>query len=151
MRYNIFETVVGFIVLLVAIGGLYYLYLRGYNSREAESYYLKANFQDVTGVSEGSSVQIAGVKIGSVDRLELDKENYLAKITLELDSSVKLPTDSSAKIISENLLGHKVVEIIPGGDDEFLATGEYIEDTTSALNLEKIINKFIMQPQKFSN
>ena len=84
-----------------------------------------------------------GVKVGSVKSLEIDSKTYQAKAVLFIDAKIKLPTDSSAAIVSEGLLGGKYIALDPGADSEMLKDKGVITQTESSVNLETLLNKFL--------
>lgn len=143
MSRHILETIVGAIVLIVAI----YFFSSAYQKsgvNVGETYYpVKATFNDVTGIGIGSDVRIGGVKIGAVEALSLDKQTYQAVLTMSIEEDIKLPQDSSAAIIGESLLGGKFVSLSPGGSDTMLKAGGMIEYTQSSVSLEQLLGKFI--------
>ena len=139
---NYFEIIVGTFVLFCAI----FFFVTSFNSAKVGTsggYRIIAKFDNVDGISGGSDVKIAGVKIGSVINQNLDEKDFRATLTLNIEDQVKLPTDSSVKISSEGLLGSKYLAITPGGDDENLADGDEIEYTQSSVNFEDLLGKFI--------
>jgi phospholipid/cholesterol/gamma-HCH transport system substrate-binding protein len=88
---------------------------------------------------------MAGVTIGKVTAIDLDRDSYTGRVTLSLDDSVdNLPTDSTASILTAGLLGEKYVGISVGGDEEVLVDGATIYDTQSSLVLEDLIGKFLL-------
>jgi phospholipid/cholesterol/gamma-HCH transport system substrate-binding protein len=88
---------------------------------------------------------MAGVTIGKVTAIDLDRDSYTGRVTLSLDDSVdNLPVDSTASILTAGLLGEKYVGISVGGDEEVLADGDTIYDTQSSLVLEDLIGKFLL-------
>jgi phospholipid/cholesterol/gamma-HCH transport system substrate-binding protein len=60
-----------------------------------------------------------------------------------LSSSVQLPTDTNAKIVSESLLGGMVVVLEPGADKKMIATGGEIANTQDSIPLTELIAKFV--------
>lgn len=142
MRRNVFETVIGALVLAVAAWFLYFSYTRS-GVRDVGGYPVMARFDRVDGIDSGSDVRMSGIKIGTVVGQELDPETYLAILKLEIDPRVKLPDDSSAEIVSAGLLGSRYLALVPGGSDSMLEPGGEIRFTQSAVSLEQLIGKFV--------
>ncbi len=142
MKRNVIETVLGAVVLVVAIVFLGFSYSAA-NIGNVDGYDITADFTGTGGLNIGDSVQISGVKVGSVAKIELKSEDYMARVTMEIDDSVKLPDDTSAFISSESLLGGKYLELQPGGSEEMLGSGGHIEYTQAPQNLEQLLGKFI--------
>ena len=105
-------------------------------------YQVTAVFPSVAGLKVGALVEIAGVEVGRVKSLNLD-EDYQAQIVLDIDWGIDLQEDSIASIKTKGLLGEKYVEIVPGGEDEFIENGGKIQDTEPPIDLEELISKFI--------
>ncbi|MDX2072816.1 MAG: outer membrane lipid asymmetry maintenance protein MlaD [Alphaproteobacteria bacterium] len=142
MQKNIVETLMGAVVLLVAASFFIFAYNKS-DVRMEDGYKVSAKFDNASGVALGSDVRVGGVKVGVVSDIALDPETFQAVVTLQIRNSAKLPKDSSASITGDGLLGGKYVQVIPGGDEETLASGETIEYTQSAVNLEELIGKFV--------
>lgn len=88
---------------------------------------------------------MAGVAIGKVTAIDLDRDSYTGRVTMELDKRVdNLPSDSTASILTAGLLGEKYVGISVGGDEKLLKDGDAIRDTQSSLVLEDLIGKFLL-------
>lgn len=88
---------------------------------------------------------MAGVTIGKVVAVDLDHESFMGRVTMELDQRVdNLPVDSTASILTAGLLGEKYIGISIGGEEEVLKDGGVIRDTQSALVLEDLIGKFLL-------
>ncbi|KHL69608.1 MULTISPECIES: outer membrane lipid asymmetry maintenance protein MlaD [Pseudomonas] len=110
-----------------------------------DTYRLYAYFDNVAGLTPRAKVTMAGVTIGKVVAVDLDKERYTGRVTLEVDRAVdNLPTDSTASILTAGLLGEKYIGISVGGEEEVLREGGEIRDTQSALVLEDLIGKFLL-------
>jgi len=142
MRRNLIETIIGFLVILVAIIFFVFSYKVADVKKLESTYELTAKFDQVEGIVVGSDVAISGIKVGIVKNLSLDTKDYNAKMTMAIKDNIKLPSDSSAKIVSEGLLGSKYVSIEAGSDDEMLEDGDQIMYTQSSMNLESLISKF---------
>ncbi len=143
MSRHISETIIGALVLAVAAYFFMTAYKQSGMQAGAGTYLVSAQFSDVTGIGIGSDVRIGGVKIGSVQSLELDTNSYQADVNMAVQDRVQLPLDSSAAIVGESLLGGKFVSITPGGDEAMLGSGDAIEFTQSSISLEQLLGKFI--------
>jgi phospholipid/cholesterol/gamma-HCH transport system substrate-binding protein len=108
---------------------------------ESKTYMLAAEFNNVSGVKSGADVQIAGVTVGKVRQLSLNKDNR-AVVGLQIDRGVKVPLDSIASVKSTGIIGDKFIQISLGGDEILYKPGETIVDTESAVDLESLISKF---------
>jgi len=109
-----------------------------------EAYKITARFENVGGLKIKSPVTMAGVRIGRVSAIEFDAERYRAVVTMSIDGRYdKLPTDSSASILTSGLLGEQYVGLDAGGAIDFLQEGSVVELTQSALVLEKMIGRFL--------
>lgn len=143
MASNAAETLIGAVVLAAAGGFLVYAANTAEISVGAGGYPLVAKFRKAEGVSAGSDVRIAGVKVGSVAEMELDPKTYFAEVTFVIRQNVSVPEDSLAKITSASLLGDPYVAIEPGGADLMLEPGDEITYTQSSINVGDLIGKFI--------
>jgi phospholipid/cholesterol/gamma-HCH transport system substrate-binding protein len=135
-----FETIMGALVLTVAVGFMSFAY-EGSNLKPVEGYAVKAKFTTVAGVGLGTDVRIGGIKVGVVSDLSLDAATYEAILTLQMKDSIKLPADSIAAVVSDGLLGSKYIKIDPGAEDKMLAANGMITHTQSSVNLEELIGK----------
>ncbi|MEH6576374.1 MAG: outer membrane lipid asymmetry maintenance protein MlaD [Amphritea sp.] len=113
-------------------------------SENQKSYKIYALFDNIGGLTARSKVTIAGVHIGQVTSITLDKDQLMARVEMEIHEDVDyLTLDSSAAILTAGLLGEKYIGITTGAEDEMLRNGDFIEDTQSALVLEELIGKFL--------
>lgn len=142
MRYNLIEAVLGAVVLAVASYFLVFAYTHS-NHRVTKGYTITAKFDRIDGVVTGNDVKISGVKIGVVDKVEVDKNSFRALVTLLINDDVKLPDDTTAEIISESLLGGKYIALIPGVSETNMAPNASIIKTQPAVNFESLISKFL--------
>jgi phospholipid/cholesterol/gamma-HCH transport system substrate-binding protein len=140
---NIVEALVGLIVILVAIGFVSFAYDRTEAGARADGYVLKARFPNVAGVSPGTDVRLAGIKVGQVVAQSLDPASYQAVVEIGIDKALLLPIDSSAAITTEGLLGGTYVALTPGGETAMLKPGEEITETSGATDLMALIGGFV--------
>jgi phospholipid/cholesterol/gamma-HCH transport system substrate-binding protein len=103
---------------------------------------LFADFDQTGGLKPRAPVVLSGVKVGQVTAITLSKD-FRARVELDLDMRLKLPTDTSASIVTAGILGDRYVSLQLGGDDRVLQLGDTINFTESALILENLIGKFI--------
>lgn len=146
MRIRTLEIGVG-LFLLAGVLALLLLSLRvsGLNVASTDTYKLYAYFDNIAGLSVRSKVTMAGVTIGKVTAIDLDRESYTGRVTLEVQKDVDiLPTDSTASILTAGLLGEKYIGISVGGEEETLGDGDTIRDAQSSLVLEELIGKFLL-------
>ncbi len=104
-------------------------------------YTITAQFDNISGVKKGASVQIAGVVVGQVTKIWLD-EDGVANVSLFLGNDVQVSVDSMASVKSQGLIGDKYVQLTPGGDEEYFKHEEILTDTDSSLDIESLISKF---------
>lgn len=136
------EIVVGFFVLL-GILALGYLTIRlgKLEIVGGNTYSVQAEFEKVGGIKPGASVEIAGVQIGTVKSVKLDK--YQALLDLTLHTGVKIQEDAIASVKTKGLIGEKYIQITPGASEKIVPPGGKIRDTESALDMEELISKYV--------
>ncbi len=142
MAYERLEILTGAAILAVAIGFAAYAGRGAGLMQEADSYSLIASFRSVEGVSVGTDVRLAGVKVGTVTALNLNPETYFADAEISVRKDLILPIDSTILVSSEGLLGGTFVELQPGGMPDALAPGDEIEDTQGAVSVISLLMKF---------
>ena len=106
-------------------------------------YHLSAKFTAVNGLRVGSNVEISGVYVGKVSRIDLDQQLYQAKVVMQIQDKIAIPSDSTAAIKTSGLIGDKYINITPGGEDEMLAHNGVILDTQAAVDIEDLISKYV--------
>ncbi len=142
MNRNVIETVMGGVVLLVAAGFVALAFQSGTVNRDS-GYKLTAEFDNASGLAPGAEVRMSGVKIGLVTAQELDPATFFAVVSMTIDDSIKLPRDTSARILADGLLGSTFVSLEPGGDEESLKPGEQITFTQGSINVVDLLGRFI--------
>lgn len=120
-----------------------------------KSYQVTADFTDIGGLKVRAPVTVSGVKIGEVTRIELQPGELNAKVTMRLQNDKKIPyEDSSARILTQGLLGSNYISIVPGFDDEanrahpYLKNGDVIAKTQEAIILENLIGQLLFNIKK---
>lgn len=143
MSENTTEVLAGGAVLAVAIGFLVFAAQGMGFGAAAGTYDLSASFQSAEGIKVGTDVRLAGVKVGTISKLDLNPQTFYADATLTLKNAVQLPLDSAALVSSEGLLGGNFIELRPGGAVEVLEPGAEIEDTQGSVSLIGLLMKFV--------
>ncbi|MBQ0742052.1 MAG: outer membrane lipid asymmetry maintenance protein MlaD [Pseudomonas sp.] len=147
MRTRTLELTVG-LFILVGVLALLVLALRVSGltmSTSTDTYKVYAHFDNVAGLTSRAKVTMAGVTIGQVTGIEFDKNRYTGKVEMAINDNINtLPSDSTASILTAGLLGEKYVGISVGGEETMLADGDQIYDTQSALVLEELIGRFLL-------
>jgi phospholipid/cholesterol/gamma-HCH transport system substrate-binding protein len=143
MRSNLVETLIGTIVVVIAAVFLVFAYSTAGVRTGVGGYELMAKFDRVDGLSVGGDVRLSGIKIGSVVSQDLDPQSYVAVVRLNIDSKIKLPEDTAARIASEGLLGGNYLSLEPGGSEVMLKNGGEIKSTQGAVNLLDLIGQAI--------
>ena len=137
------DFLVGVFVLggLAAIGYLS-VALGGASYRGPGGLQLTVTFDQVGGLKLRSRVTVGGVKVGQISGISLD-EDLRARVVLDVDERLELPTDTSAAILTSGVLGNQYIELEPGGEEAILKPGDEIEFTQSALILEQMISRLV--------
>jgi phospholipid/cholesterol/gamma-HCH transport system substrate-binding protein len=139
------ETGVGAVVILAAAWFLVYSLTVGRAARP-HGYEVQARFGQVGSLAPGAVVSVAGVKIGTVSSITLDPKTFLAVVKLDLDPTLPLPSDSTAKITSDGFMGATHVVIEPGGASDKMKAGGEIENTQGAVDLFGLVGQFMRPP-----
>lgn len=143
MSENKTEVFVGAAVLAVAIGFVVYAgQITGF-STQGQGYALTASFRSAEGVTVGTDVRLAGVKIGTVTDVALNPQTFRADTSFSVSEGIEIPDDSAVVVASEGLLGGNFVEIVPGGSPFNFQPGDEIEDTQGAVSLVSLLMKFV--------
>lgn len=143
------DTLVGLFVA-TGIAALFYMALQISNLGSYSSddtYTVIANFQNSGGLKVKSPVSIAGVRIGRVSSISLDKETHESVVEMQIESKYNnLPDDSGASIYTAGLLGEQYISIDPGPGitGDFLKDKSKIDNVSSAIILEEMIGKFML-------
>lgn len=152
MRYAALEIWVGLFVLITIlaftalafqVSGLTTIY------ETEKGYDIAAYFDEVGGLKPRSRVTIGGVQVGRVENIQLDAKTFSAKINMNISPQFKnlIPIDSSASIVTAGLIGDNYIVIEPGADFETLQDGGVIDETHSAIILERLIGQLIFNSE----
>lgn len=140
------EVMVGIFVVLGAMA-LLFLALKAANlatfTGGGNTYTVQARFDNIGGLKARAPVRSAGVNVGRITGISLDRVTFQGVVTMDLNADVAFPKDSSAKILTSGLLGDQYVGLVPGGSEQNLAAGDVITQTQSAIVLENLIGQFL--------
>ena len=133
---------------LLGIGALLFLVTQttgGNDFNESEVYEVTARFQNVGSLKPRAPVAMAGVTIGRVTEIEFDPVMLDAVVTMVIEDRYdQIPDDTDASILTAGLLGSQYIGLQPGGSDIYLAQGDEVLFTQSAVVLENLIGKFLV-------
>jgi phospholipid/cholesterol/gamma-HCH transport system substrate-binding protein len=136
------EIAVGIFVIVGAVCIVYLaVSLGGVNVFGSPYYNVTAEFDSVSGLKKGASIEIAGVEMGKV--LDVNLDDNRARVTLGILQGIQLTEDTIASIRTQGVIGDKFVKLTPGGSDEVLKPGDLLIETESAISLEELISKYI--------
>ena len=147
MSENRLEIAVGGVVLAIAVGFAAFLAQSTGLSGSSSSYSISASFRSAEGISVGTDIRLAGVKIGTISDLKLNSETYRAESILSVRNDVRIPDDSALTVASEGLLGGSFIEVIPGASLDYLEAGDEIIDTQGSVSLIQLLLKFVSNGQ----
>ena len=150
MHRNTLETVMGAIVLLAAAGFVMLAY-EAADVKGNGGYEIAAEFGSTGGLSVGDDVRISGIKVGQITAQQLDPITYVAKVSMAIEPTIKIPSDSSARITAASLLGGNYLELMPGAATDTLGAGGVIYDTRDPISLGDLLGKAVFSPNNPAN
>jgi len=143
MKKYSMETIVGIFVAagLVCVG--YMAIKLGNVSFFAEDpQVLYARFTSVSGLKVGSPIEIFGIQVGNVQKIEIDTEKEMALVQIGIKNGVKVYEDASASIKTAGLIGDTFIKVDPGGSGDLLKPGGVITETLPAVDLGDLIGRY---------
>lgn len=139
---NMVETLIGAIVVAIAIGFMFYAYANT-SAGGVSGYPVEARFSSADGIVAGTDVRLHGIKIGTVSNVSLDPKTFLAVIRMDIRRDVQIPDDSAIKVTSSGLLGNSYLSIQPGGSPTNLKPGAQIANTQGSVDIMGLIGRAI--------
>lgn len=137
------------VFLLLGIAALIFLALQATNggSFNGGTYRVIADFSNIGSLKPQATVSLGGVRIGTVESIELDPVSFDARVVLAINNDYdQLPYDSSAAILTSGILGDQYIGLEPGGSPEVLQDGDRLLITSSAVVLEQLISRYLLNP-----
>ena len=165
MKNKYFETSVG-VFIIIGVLCLVFLTFKVSNnslkSLSSDSFTIQAQFKNVGSLRTNAIVKIAGVEVGKVTNIKLDKayNGFMAVVDISISTDEQIPGNYSAGIAMSGILGDNYVALsapkqdimaiagITDSDntnDKYLHQGSIIEleNTESAIDLGSLINTFV--------
>lgn len=143
-KNKIFEFSIGLfnLILVIVIFVIFFQKYSHKNLMTNEKYNIYyATFEDIDGLSVGSDIKIAGVNVGKIDEISVDK--YLqALVKIKVLNKYSITSDSMLMVSTVGFLGGKYLKIIPGQEQKIMKDGDYFELTQSSINIENLISFF---------
>ncbi len=144
MKRSTIETATGIFVFIGILCIAYLTVKLGKMEIIGGDYYtVYASFQSASGLTKGAKVEMAGVQVGSVDDISLDKKRIVASVKLKIRKDLSLSDDAIASIKTSGLIGDRYIKISQGGSDTILKPGDTITETESAIDIEELISKYV--------
>ena len=142
MRRSTLDLGVGVFVLvgLIALGWMS-VKLGRVDFLGSRGYVVSADFPTVGGLKAGSTIEIAGVEVGRVDRIVL--QEYQAHVVMVIQPQIKLQEDSIASIKTKGLIGERYVRISPGGSEKLIPPNGRIREVEPPVDIEELLSKYI--------
>jgi phospholipid/cholesterol/gamma-HCH transport system substrate-binding protein len=139
------ESLIGILILIFCLGSVAYLFKTIETNTSANIKYnvFSARFNNLDGVTKGTDVKIAGVKVGYVRDITLDKTSFQAIVVLKIDNTLQIPQDSILAVSTTGLIGSKYLEIKAGFEDHSLQNKDFFTTTQSSQNIEDLVSKFV--------
>jgi phospholipid/cholesterol/gamma-HCH transport system substrate-binding protein len=148
MRQNRAAEIGTGLFVLLGIGALFFLTTQttGRNDfSSTDTYVVEARFENVGSLKKRSPVAMSGVTIGRVTNIEFDGVSLEAVVTMVIDTQfAQIPDDSDASILTAGLLGSQYIGLQAGASEIYLEDGSEILFTQSAIVLENLIGKFLV-------
>jgi phospholipid/cholesterol/gamma-HCH transport system substrate-binding protein len=136
------EIAVGvFLLLGIAALGWLSINLGRLELGSGRGYTVIADFPSVGGLKAGSSVEIAGVEVGRVDRIQL--ADYQARVVMSIKPDVKLQEDAIVSIKTRGLIGEKFIRISPGGSEKTIPPNGKLTEVEPPVDLEELLSKYV--------
>ena len=108
----------------------------------SNGYTVAAKFSSTSGLKSGADVEIAGVPVGKVIQIALD-ESFYSTVSMRINNSVKLASDTGAAIKTSGLIGDKYIDLMPGGAEDDLKPNAVITNTQAPIDIETLISKYV--------
>ena len=141
------DTLVGLFVAS-GVAALFFMAMQisnlgSFNKKDV--YTITARFENSGGLKAKSPVSVAGVRIGRVANISLDKDSFESVVKMHIESEIKLPDDTSASIFTAGLLGEQYISLEPGGSEDIIPPNGSIDIAQPAIVLEQLIGQLLFK------
>ncbi len=107
----------------------------------SNQYQINAEFDNISGLQAGASVEIAGVQIGEVGAILLKDPEAI--VVMNIANNVQIRDDDIASIRTKGIIGDRYVKISRGASDTYIKPGGVMTETESVVDIEDIIGKIV--------
>lgn len=128
----VFIIIVVFVVLSIKIGEI------GFHKQA--TYPITMVFSSVEGLKDGSPLELAGVGVGKVTGIHLNKD-YSTTVSAEINEDLRLPIDSVASISTKGVLGDKIIILSPGVSKSYLEPNGILARTAYPPSLDYLMTQ----------
>lgn len=135
MNRSLFFTL---LILLLAVGGWYYLYFHTDKLKRSHTYY--GYYSKVKGLQESAPVLLHGVKIGKVAAISL-YDQHTIKVVFAIKKEHPLPEGSVAVITNGDISGTITVRLVPGESPQYIVSGSQLATATDTSMAEMFHEK----------
>lgn len=134
---------VGLVVILSALSFVFFFSsVKKGISDDSKSYTVYALFEDATGLTEKSRVQIAGITVGEIKKITLDTTGTKAKVEIKLRGDVPLKSDGTIAKKNSSILGDSYLEVTTGVKGIPISNGMMIDNALESASMGGMMNKF---------
>ena len=130
------EVRVGIFTALALAGAVYASMATTDNPFKEQGYALHARLVNAQGLKDGSGIELAGVRIGAVDRVFVD--GTFAVADMSMDGKFSIPSDSTVSVGSRGLLGDTIIKVHTGTSTSMLQNGDWIKSDEPVASLQDI-------------
>ncbi len=141
VKFNKFERVAGLFVGVAIFGFLFSMLgvavKQGWFDKKV---YYMTSFQTADGVHVGTTVQIAGLKVGSVEDVELTADNKVTVNFYVLEKfQSKIKQDSNVQLVRPFVIGERILDISVGSPQSQMLTDGFVK-STETLDLMTVLS-----------
>lgn len=132
-----------FMLIILAILGFFILKIEEIKiGRGSATRKIVAEFDSVAGLDAKGTVRVAGVRKGKITEIELTDAGT-ARVTMQVDSDVKLRQGAVARVANLGLLGEKYIELDPGPPKapEFSETATIVLKGSQPASMDDVTNQ----------